>query len=77
MSDREESVRAWMTPQEVGLMTGFSAGFIRKECLAKALPAAFVPARSGKRGQGRWKIHRDDAVAYAIKLGVWRQARTS
>lgn len=69
-----EHPRAWLTPQEVGLLTGFSANFILKEIKARELPAAFVPARSGKGG--RWKIHRDDAHAYAVKLGVWRGATT-
>lgn len=66
--------RAWLTPQEVGNLTGFSANFIRKEIQAKALPASYVPSRAGKCG--RYKIHRDDAKAYAVRLGVWRGATT-
>jgi hypothetical protein len=72
MSERE---RIWLTPQEVGNMTGFSASQIRKEIALKALPAQLVMSRQGKLG--RWRIHRDDAAAYAMQLGVWRQARTS
>jgi hypothetical protein len=73
--ESSDTVRVWLTPQEVGTMTGFSAGFIRSEIKAQALPASFIASRSGKAG--RYRIHRDDAVAYAIKLGVWRQTRTS
>jgi hypothetical protein len=68
-------VRMWLTPQEVGLMTGFSATFIRTEIKLKALPAQWVISRSQKTG--RWRIHRDDAVAYAIKLGTWRSVPSS
>ena len=71
MTDR---VRVWLTPQEVGLMIGFSAAFVRREIHAKQVPAQWVNARATK--QGRWRIHRDDAVAYAMKLGVWRGAST-
>ena len=70
MSD--ERAKAWLTPQEVGELTGFSAAFIRKEIAAQALPAAYVAPRGGKLG--RYRIHRDDAKAYAIRLGVWRGA---
>jgi hypothetical protein len=73
--DEHARVRLWLSPQEVGIMTGFSAIFIRREIQAKALPAAFVPSRAGKCG--RYKIHRDDAIAYAIRLGVWRGAHAS
>ena len=66
----EDRLRAWLTPQEVGLMTGFSASFIRGEIKAQQLPAQLVLSRPGKLG--RWRIHRDDAIAYAVKLGVWR-----
>jgi hypothetical protein len=62
------------TPHEVGELTGFSASFIRAEIRAQALPAVRVPSRSGK--MSRWKIHREDAIAYAITLGVWREGRT-
>lgn len=70
---KRDTVRIWLTPQEVGNLTGFSASFIRTEIKAKALPAQFVLSRSRKAG--RWRVHRDDAVAYAIQLGVWRDAR--
>lgn len=71
----DNKLRAWLTPQEVGLLCGFSASFIRGEIHARALPATLIPSRAGKLG--RWKIHRDDAVAYAVRLGVWREARTT
>jgi hypothetical protein len=69
------TIRLWLSPQDVGVMVGFSANFIRLEIKAQALPAQFVPSRSRKTG--RWRIHRDDAKAYAVKLGVWREVRTS
>jgi hypothetical protein len=53
-------------------MVGFSASFIRNEIHARELPAQAIPSRAGK--MIRFRIHRDDAIAYAIKLGVWRQA---
>lgn len=65
-------VRQWLTPQEVGNLTGFSAQFIRTEIKAHALPAQWVQAQSSK--MGRYRIHRDDALAYARKLGVDRNA---
>jgi hypothetical protein len=67
--------REWLTPQEVGNLTGFSASQIRKEIGLKALPARLVMSRAGKLG--RWRIHKDDALAYARQLGVYRDARTS
>lgn len=62
--------RQWMSPQDVGHLVGFSATFIRRDIALKVLPAQLVPSRAGK--VGRWRIHRDDAKAYAIALGVWR-----
>lgn len=70
----EPRVRIWLTPQEVGLMVGFSAQFIRGEIKLKVLPAQWVPSRAGKLG--RYRIHRDDAIAYAIKMGTWKGATT-
>ena len=67
---RKTAIRVWLTPQEVGNMVGFSAAFVRGEIQAKVLPAQLVMSRAGKLG--RWRIHRDDAQAYAVKLGVWR-----
>ena len=69
-------VRIWLTPQEVANLVGFSGAFVRRDISLKVIPAQFVQPRR-KGGCGRWRIHRDDAVAYAIKLGVWREARTS
>jgi hypothetical protein len=67
-------VNDWMTPQEVGNLTGFSAGFIRSEIRASQLRAQWV--QSQRSQAGRWRIHRDDAKAYAIRLGVWRDPAT-
>jgi len=67
--------REWLTPQDVGVLIGFSANFIRGEIKARELPAQWIPSRSGKLG--RWRIHREDAVAYAVKLGVWRHTAAS
>ena len=72
---RKVSVRVWLTPQEVGNMTGFSASQIRQEIHDKALPAHLVMSQAGKLG--RWRIHRTDAITYARQLGVWREERTS
>lgn len=69
-------IRIWLTPQEVANMVGFSSAFVRRDIGLKIIPAQFVQPRR-KGGCGRWRIHRDDAVAYAIKLGTWREARTS
>ena len=57
-------------------MTGFSAQFIRGEIRDKALPAQWIESKRSHTNYrtGRWRIHRDDAIAYAVKLGVWRQA---
>ena len=56
------------TPQEVGVMTGFSAAFIVQEIKAGALKAVLVQ-RPG-RVRGRWKIAVPDAHAYAVQLGL-------
>jgi hypothetical protein len=69
-------VRIWLTPQEVANLVGFSGAFVRRDISMKVIPAQFVQPRR-KGGCGRWRIHRDDAVAYAIKLGVWREAVSS
>lgn len=74
-AERHEVTRIWLTPQEVGNITGFSAGFIRTEIKAKVLPAQYVPSRSQRAG--RWRIHRDDAIAYAVRLGLWRTAQAT
>lgn len=60
----------WLTPQEVGNLTGFSAAFIRKEIQAKELAGQWV--QPGHSKTGFWRIHRTDAETYARKLGVWR-----
>lgn len=70
----EPRIRVWLTPQEVGNMTGFSAQFIRGEIKAGALHAQLVLSQRGRLG--RYRIHRDDAIAYAVRLGVWRGATT-
>jgi hypothetical protein len=62
----------WLTPQEVGVMVGFSAQFIRMEIKANALPAQLIVSQRGRLG--RYRIHQDDAIAYAIRLGVWRSS---
>jgi hypothetical protein len=68
----EPAKSPWLTPQEVGVMVGFSAQFIRMEIKAHALPAQFVVSQRGRLG--RYRIHQDDAIAYAIRLGVWRSS---
>jgi len=68
---RRPSERIWLTPQQVGNLTGFSAGFIRKEITAKELPAQWI--QSARTKAGRWRIHLDDATAYAKRIGVWRE----
>jgi hypothetical protein len=61
--------REWLTPQEAGLKTGFSASFIRQEIAAQQLPAVWVPSRKGTKW-GRWKIHRDHLRQYQQRLGL-------
>lgn len=64
-----KSEREWLTPQEAGLKTGFSAEFIRREIAAKELPAVWVPSRKGTRW-GRWKIHVQHLEQYRQRLGM-------
>jgi hypothetical protein len=66
-------VSDWLTPQAVGQMVGFSAGFIRSELEAGVLPGVYVCRPPRK--VGRWKVYREDAIAYARQLGVYRTSR--
>jgi hypothetical protein len=61
--------REWLTPQEAGLKTGFSAEFIRREIAARELPAVWVPSRKGTKF-GRWKIHVQHLHSYKVRLGL-------
>lgn len=56
----------WMTPQEVGQLLGFSAQFIRNEIKAGELKAELIWSLAGKLG--RYRIRRDDADAYGVRL---------
>jgi hypothetical protein len=59
--------RRYFTPQEVGNLTGFSAGFIRGEIAAGELKAVYVKPKGRKLG--RWRITSEAAKAYAARLG--------
>lgn len=52
----------WLTPQDVGLMVGFSESLIYKEIKAGHLPAVFV------KEHRRWRIHHTEAHAYHVRL---------
>ena len=52
MPPSEPRVRVWLTPQEVGIMVGFSASFIRNEIHAHELPAQAVPSRVSRWMEG-------------------------
>jgi hypothetical protein len=59
-------MKDWLTPQDVGNLIGFSAGFIRDEIKAGELHAEQVWSRGGKMGY--WRISRDEADSYISKL---------
>jgi hypothetical protein len=67
---KSEPEPRFYSPQEVGNLTGFSAGFIRGEIKAGELEAVYVVPKG--RTRGRWLIAVAVARAYARKLGAWR-----
>jgi hypothetical protein len=67
MSGQAHAAAEWYTPQEVGqLCGGVSAEFIRREIRAGQLKAVYCVSRGGKIG--RFRIAREDAVAYRARL---------
>ena len=67
-SVRVRTPTQFYTPQEVGVMTGFSADFIVKEIKAGEIKAVLVQ-RPG-RVRGRWRVAVRDAHDYAVRIGV-------
>jgi hypothetical protein len=63
-------VKDWLSPLDVSKLTGFSVSFVRAEIKAGELAAVLVASTSRPRQRGRWRIARQDAVAYAVRLGV-------
>jgi len=65
----------WLSPQDVGdLAGGFSAAFIRTEIHAGQIKATYFLSRRGRLG--RWRIQRDDAIAYVRRITASQTAIT-
>lgn len=64
------SMKDWLSPLDVAILTGFSAAFIRAELRAGEIPAVQVTSPTRPRKFARWRIARHDAVAYAKRMGV-------
>lgn len=62
--------RLWLSPKDVGdLAGGVSPQYVREEIAAGRLKATVIPSRGKKRKRCRYRVHRDEARAFAARLG--------
>lgn len=66
-------MKAWLSPKEVGeIAGGFSAKVIRAEIVAGELPAIWIQSHGRQKKLGRYRVKREDAIAYAERMRAKR-----